>query len=78
MQVGQLADLRGVERAAFALLGRGPPGVPHEVVGDQQPASFERFEQGGMALDGPGGLIGELTKAVIERAPGAELDDHLG
>src|SRR5258708_10092987 len=29
-------------------------------------------------LDGPGGLIGQLTARVIERALGAELDDHLG
>jgi putative transposase len=35
-------------------------------------------EQAGMALDGPDGLINRLTKAVIERALGAELDDHLG
>jgi hypothetical protein len=28
----QLADLRGAQRAAFALLGRGPAGIPHEVV----------------------------------------------
>jgi putative transposase len=32
----------------------------------------------GMAVDGPGGLIGQLTKSVLERALGAELDDHLG
>ena len=29
-------------------------------------------------LDGPGGLIGQLTARVIERALGAEMDDHLG
>ena len=38
-------DLGGVERAAFALLGRGPAGVPHEVVGDELPAPLERVEQ---------------------------------
>jgi putative transposase len=32
----------------------------------------------GLALDGPGGLLGELTRTVLERALGAELDDHLG
>lgn len=46
------------------------------------PAAVDRMladaDRAGMALDGPGGLIGELTKAVIERALGAELDDHLG
>jgi putative transposase len=29
-------------------------------------------------LDGPDGLINQLTRAVIERALTAELDDHLG
>jgi putative transposase len=29
-------------------------------------------------LDGPDGLIGRLTARVIERALGAEMDDHLG
>jgi putative transposase len=29
-------------------------------------------------LDGPGGLIGQLTARVIERALGAEMDAHLG
>ena len=28
-------------------------------------------------LDGPGGLIGQLTARVIERALGAEMDEHL-
>ena len=46
MQVGQLRDLGGDPRAAFALLGRGPAGVPHEVVGDEKPSPFERVEQG--------------------------------
>jgi putative transposase len=32
----------------------------------------------GMAVDGPGGLLSQLTKTVLERALGAELDDHLG
>ncbi len=35
-------------------------------------------EQAGMALDGPGGLLNQLTRTVLERALGAELDDHLG
>ncbi len=47
MQVGQLGDLGGDPRAALALLGRGPARhVPHEVVGDELPAPFERLEQG--------------------------------
>lgn len=35
-------------------------------------------ETAGMPLDGPDGLINQLTKAVIERALSVELDDHLG
>jgi putative transposase len=32
----------------------------------------------GMPVDGPGGLLSQLTRTVLERALGAELDDHLG
>src|SRR5260221_2329310 len=32
----------------------------------------------GMPVDGPGGLLNQLTRTVLERALGAELDDHLG
>jgi putative transposase len=35
-------------------------------------------DRAGMPVDGPGGLLGQLTKTVLERALGAELDDHLG
>lgn len=35
-------------------------------------------ETAGMAVDGPDGLLAQLTRAVLERALGAELDDHLG
>ena len=35
-------------------------------------------ETGVPLLDGPDGLIGQLTARVIERALGAEMDDHLG
>src|SRR5258706_10253311 len=31
-----------------------------------------------MALDGPDGLLNQLTRTVLERALGAEVDDHLG
>jgi putative transposase len=34
--------------------------------------------QAGVPVDGADGLIGQLTKTVLERALGAELDDHLG
>src|SRR6201996_1759473 len=36
-------------------------------------------QQAGVSLlDGPDGLIGQLTARVIERALAAEMDDHLG
>ena len=35
-------------------------------------------ETGVSLLDGPDGLIGQLTARIIERALGAEMDDHLG
>jgi putative transposase len=35
-------------------------------------------EQAGMPVDGAGGLLSQLSKTVLERALGAELDDHLG
>jgi putative transposase len=35
-------------------------------------------ETGTSLLDGPDGLIGQLTARIIERALGAEMDDHLG
>ena len=46
MQVGKLRDLGGAPRAAFALLGRGMAGVPHEVVGDELLPPLERVQQG--------------------------------
>lgn len=35
-------------------------------------------ESSGTPVDGPGGLLSELTKAVLERALGAEMTHHLG
>jgi putative transposase len=35
-------------------------------------------EAEGLAIDGPGGLLSQLTKAVLERALDTELTDHLG
>src|ERR1700748_1496138 len=37
-----------------------------------------RARTGGLKLTGEGGLLGKLTKMVIEGALGGELDDHLG
>jgi len=38
----------------------------------------ERARTGGLKLTGDGGLLGKLTKMVIEGALDGELDDHLG
>ncbi len=38
----------------------------------------ERARTGGLQLAGEGGLLGKLTKMVIEGALEGELDDHLG
>jgi putative transposase len=38
----------------------------------------ERARAGGLQLTGEGGLLGKLTKMVVEGALEGELDDHLG
>src|SRR5215813_11697821 len=38
----------------------------------------ERARAEGQSLTGPGGLLGRLTKVVLEGALEGELDDHLG
>jgi putative transposase len=39
---------------------------------------FRRARAGGLKLTGEGGLLGKLTKMVIEGALEGEMDDHLG
>jgi putative transposase len=41
-------------------------------------ALLEQAEESGTPLDGPGGLLAQMTKAVLERALGAEMAAHLG
>src|SRR6201989_3308089 len=38
----------------------------------------ERARAGGLKLTGEGGLLGQLTKMVVEGALEGEMDDHLG
>jgi putative transposase len=38
----------------------------------------QRAQAEGLALTGPGGLLGRLTKVVLEGALEGEMDDHLG
>ena len=57
--------------------GQEPAKLP---AGDQQLLRelTERARAGGLKLTGEGGLLGELTKMVVESALEGELDDHLG
>ena len=50
--------------------GSGERGLAEELV--------ERARSEGVELVGPGGLLGELTKDVLETALDAELAEHLG
>ena len=71
--------------------GAGGPGEPVPGARDVAAARLARLvspeavdrmladaELAGVPVDGAGGLIGQLTRTVLERALGAELDDHLG
>ena len=58
------------EAAAARLAGLVSPEAVDRMLADAEAA--------GVPVDGPDGLIGQLTKTVLERALGAELDDHLG
>jgi putative transposase len=64
------ADEADIDAAAARLAGVLAPEAIDRLLADA--------EQTGTPLDGPDGLINRLTRAVIERALGAELDDHLG
>jgi putative transposase len=65
------------------------PGEPHGSHGAAQrlagmfsPAAIDELladaDASGIGIDGPDGLLGRMTKAVLERALDAELADHLG
>jgi putative transposase len=78
-----------VTSGGYCDCGHGDPGQ-EEAEGEAagrlaqlvSPEAIDRMladaDAAGMAIDGPGGLLGQITKAVLERALGAELDDHLG
>lgn len=57
----------------------GPPDAAARLAGLVSPEAVDRMladaEQAGMSAEG---LLSELTRTVLERALGAELDDHLG
>ena len=53
----------------------GPPPVVDEELADQLLA---KAQAGGIELLGPDGLLSQVTKAVLERALGEEMTQHLG
>src|SRR5258706_7813362 len=71
------------EEGADESVVRGPEEIAVGRLADLvSPEAVDRMladaEQAGMALDDPGGLLNQLTRTVLERALGAELDDPLG
>ena len=65
--------------AATAAEDEGPPAGVSAV--DQQQLAEQLLAQAreqGVELVGPGGLLNQLTKKVLEAALEAEMSDHLG
>ena len=59
--------------------GQGQDGVELSAADEQLLRELtERARAGGLKLTGEGGLLGKLTKMVVEGALEGELDDHLG
>ena len=59
--------------------GQGQEGVELPAADEQLLRELtERARAGGLKLTGEGGLLGKLTKMVVEGALEGELDDHLG
>jgi putative transposase len=68
---GQSADEAVVKQAAAKAVA--------DMVDNQLlDAMLERVKADGLKLTGPGGFLGELVKAVLERGLEAELREHLG
>ena len=57
---------------------RGQAGAELSAADEQVLRRLERARTGGLKLTGEGGLLGRLTKMVVEGALEGELDDHLG
>jgi hypothetical protein len=64
-----------VDRARLRRVVQRPDGerIPEEVI-DQLLAGARTEEE----IAGPGGLLAQLTKRLVERAMEVELTDHLG
>jgi putative transposase len=73
--VGQARVDDAVERARLRRMARRPDGerIPDEVI-DQLLAGASSEQE----IAGPGGLLAQLTKRLVERALEVELTDHVG
>ena len=61
------------------MTGQGQDGAEFSAADEQVLRELtERARVGGLRLTGEGGLLGKLTKTVVEGALEGELDDHLG
>jgi putative transposase len=75
-EAAERGDLDGVVISPEEAAARRLAAIASDEVIDRMIADSE--EAGISLLDGPDGLIGQLTAKVIERALGAEMEDHLG
>lgn len=69
-----MTERQSIERPSRNELVEGAPLVSEEVLD----GLMSRVEAEGADLLGPDGLLGQVTKAVLERALDEELTDHLG
>jgi len=68
-------------RPAGGARGRGPVEVPESIVDRLPDAVIDELLAGARTeeeLVGPGGVLSQLTKRLVERAMAAELTEHLG
>jgi len=60
----------------------GSDAAAKRLAGALSPSAIDRLladaEDAGVGIDGPGGVLQLMMKAVLERALQAELTDHLG
>ncbi len=77
VKVGELAGDLAEPVAGVVGVGSGTAGLD---AGDEQLVRLlaERAQAGGMSLAGEGGLLGQLTKLVLEAGLEAEFDAHIG
>lgn len=69
-----MTDMQGTSRSDRDVVIEGAPLVTEETL----EGLMSRASEEGADLLGPDGLLGQVTKAVLERALDEELTDHLG